>query len=84
MENFFKGLIDKKTLRILNLLFEHGDDLWHIKKISIESEVPLSTTFRIIKKFLRLNIVEKSLVGKLKIYKLAKNKKTDYLKRVLK
>jgi len=79
-----KDLIDQKVERILKTLFENKDELFHINKLSEKSNVPLATTFRIIKRLSSLNIVTSIKIKKFKIYKLNLNKKTKLLMSLIK
>jgi len=83
-ENLLAGLIDSKIERILKIFIENKEEFFHLKKISTQSKVPLTTTFSLVKKLARLNIITISKVGKLKLYKLAANKKTSFLESIIK
>ena len=78
-ESPLSGLIDRKVEKILNVFMQNKGQLFHLKKISSQSKVPLTTTFSIIRKLMHLNILTISKIGKLKLYKLAENKKTSFL-----
>ncbi len=78
------GLIDKKVEKILKLFFENKKELFHINSVSKRSNVPLATTFRIIKRLVNLEIITAVEVGKFKIYKLNANEKTELLARLVK
>ncbi len=82
-DSLLAGLIDPKIERILKVFIQNKEQLFHLKKISSQSKVPLTTTFSIIKKLARLDIIKISKIGKLKLYKLAENKKTSFLETVL-
>jgi len=83
-ESLLSGLIDPKIEKILKVFIQNKEQLFHLKKISSQSKVPLTTTFSIIKKLARLDIIKISKIGKLKLYKLAENKKTSFLETILK
>lgn len=83
-ESLLAGIIDPKLEKILRVFIENKEELFHLKKISAQSKVPLTTTFSLIKKLAKLNIVTISKVGKLKLYKLAENKKTSFLETIIK
>lgn len=82
-ESLLSGLIDPKIEKILKVFIQNKEEFFHLKKISSQSRVPLTTTFSIIKRLAHLNIIKISKVGKLKLYKLAENKKTSFLETVL-
>jgi hypothetical protein len=81
--NFFKGLIDDKTLRVLSLFLKNPDEYYHINKVSEDSKVPLATTFRIMNMLLKNKIIEYNSISKFKIYKLSKNEKTRKIKAII-
>ena len=74
--NVFEDLIDSKILKILRLLAANKNKQFHIKKISVDSEVPLTSTFRIVRKLVALDLINQIKIDKLKIYKFADNEKT--------
>jgi DNA-binding IclR family transcriptional regulator len=76
-------LVDKKIVRILSILIAKPKDFYHIQKLSAESKVPLSSTFRIINKLVRLDYIEIQKIGKFKIYKLKHNEKTAELRKII-
>ena len=79
-----RQLLDKKTLKILDLLLKNKDKIFHLSTISNDSKVPIASTFRIINHLVSLGIVEFTVVGKMKIYKIASNEKIMELDNVLK
>ncbi len=84
MKNVLLGLIDPKILAILKLFLKNPDQLYHLKKISLEAKVPLGTTFRLINKLTKLQILSITTVGKLKLYRLNRNEQTKVLEGALK
>lgn len=82
-ENLLSGLIDPKIEKILKVFLQNKEQFFHLKKISAQSKVPLTTTFSITKKLACLGIISVSKIGKLKLYKIAENKKTSFLEAVL-
>lgn len=72
-------LVDPKIKRILQLLLDHKSRHFHLQQISIEAHVSLSTTFRIIKKLVKLQFIDTTTIGKFKIYRIADNEKTKGL-----
>ena len=81
--NIFRQLIDKKTVRILDLFLKNKNQLFHLNKISEDAKVPLGTTFRLVGKLVSLEILDVVVVGKLKIYKTADNEKVRELEESL-
>lgn len=79
MSGILDGIVDKKIKNILNVFIKNKNELFHIRKISEESNVPISTSFRLIKKLVSLGFVTIIRINKFKVYRLAENKKTDML-----
>ena len=68
-----KALIDPKIYKILRLFLDNKDELFNLNVISSKTKVPIASTFRIVNKILRLNIISIVKVGRTKLYKLNKN-----------
>ncbi|MGV8087400.1 MAG: helix-turn-helix domain-containing protein [Candidatus Woesearchaeota archaeon] len=81
-QKILEGLFDKKMLTILKLFLKKKDQQFYLKEISKQTRVPLATTHRILNKLLESEIIEKTKIKHLKIYKLAENEKTKYLETV--
>jgi len=81
--SLLEGLLDKKIEKILLLFLKNNSELFHLNKISNLTKVPLASTFRIINKLTKLNIIQTIKIGKIKLYKLNKNKKTTKLNKIL-
>ncbi len=79
----FEGLIDEKTLRVLTLFIGNPDEYFHINKVADDTKVPLATTFRIMNALTEKKIIEYKQISKFKIYRLAKNKKTTKLRKLI-
>lgn len=79
MDSILDGLLDKKIKNILNVFIKNKDELFHLKKISEVSNVPIATSFRLMKKLVSLGFVTTIRINKFKVYKLAENKKTGLL-----
>jgi hypothetical protein len=82
-EIVMEGLIDSKLTRVIKTFLRDKDGLFHLKKISNHSKVPLTTTLAITKKLVGLDILEIVVIGKFKLYRLAKNKKTEFIDKVI-
>jgi hypothetical protein len=67
-------IVEPKTLRIVRLFLDKENEIFNLQKISIDAKVPLGSTFRIIKKIAKTDLIETILVGKTKLYRT--NKKT--------
>lgn len=69
-----KGIIDHKIYKILRLFLDNKEELFHLNKISSQAKVPLASTFRIVRKLVRLNLITIVQVGKMKLYKVKRGK----------
>ncbi|MFH1642178.1 MAG: hypothetical protein ABIC04_04725 [Nanoarchaeota archaeon] len=78
------GIIDVKIEKILRMFFNNKEQLFHINKISKDTKVPVATTFRIIKKLVKLDLISYITIGKFKVYKLNLNSKSRLLLKLLK
>lgn len=79
-----RPLIEKKTLTILDLLIKNKQKQFHLSEISNQSKIPLASTFRIINRLASLKIVDVTVIGKFKIYKISENKETKQLEQTIK
>ncbi|MGV8171940.1 MAG: helix-turn-helix domain-containing protein [Candidatus Woesearchaeota archaeon] len=78
-QKILESLFDKKILVILKLFLKKKDQQFYLKEISKQTKVPLASTYRILNRLVELEIIEKTKIKHLKIYKLAENEKTKYL-----
>ena len=78
-----EGLIDPKITRILRMFLRRKGELFHLQKISQEAKVPLTTTHALMKKLVALDFIAFMAVGKFKLYRLAGNKRTKEMERLL-
>lgn len=79
----FEEIVDSKLVKVFKVLSHNSDKYFHLNKLSRVSNVPVSTTFRIVKKMVKIGIVEQMNIDKIKLYKIADNKKTEELRKVL-
>ena len=84
MNDVLDGLMDKKIRNILSVLIKNKDELFHLQKISKLSNVPIASSFRIVKRLVRLGFVAVIRINKFKVYRLEDNKKTKLLVGLLK
>ncbi len=83
-ENLLGNLFDTKSLKILRLFLDDKDKEFYLREISKKVNVPVATTFRIVKRLVELRVVELLMIKKFKLYKLADNDNTIFLEGVLK
>ena len=78
-QKILENLFDKKIMTILKLFLKKKDQQFYLKEISKQTKVPLASTHRILNKLVELEIIERTKIKHLKIYKLTDNEKTKYL-----
>jgi len=71
-------LIDKKTIKIIQLILKRPNEIFHLQKISTEAKVSLGSTHRIISKLKNIELLETILVGKTKLYKLNQKNSKEF------
>ena len=69
--SLIRHLIDRKTLKILDLLLKNKEKYFHLSEISQSSKIPVASTFRIINRLASLGIVDVTMLGKMKIYRIS-------------
>ena len=81
MENqkLLENLFDRKMLTILKLFLKKKDQQLYLQEIAKQAKVPLASTHRILQKLMELEVIERTKIKHLKIYKLADTEKTKYL-----
>lgn len=79
MAGVLDGLVDEKLKTILDVFIKKPKELFHIQKVSDVSKVPLASSFRLIKKLVKLGFLDIIRINKFKLYRLANNKKTKIL-----
>ncbi len=77
--NVLEGLFDKKILKIVRLFLNEKENQFYLREISTKVNVPVATTFRIIKKLLKLSIIEEIKIKKFKLYKIKQGSNTKFL-----
>ncbi len=82
--DIIRCLIEKKTLKILDLLIKNKQKYSHLSEISKQSRIPVASTFRIINRLASINLVEVTIIGKMKIYRISLNNKTKNLESIIK
>ena len=77
-------LFDNKILSVLQLFVENENNQYYLREIAKLTKVSPATTYRILNKLVDLNVLEIQEIKTLKQYILSKNKKTEFLKTVIK
>jgi DNA-binding IclR family transcriptional regulator len=73
----FDGLIDRNTVSILRHFIKHPEDIYYITQVAEITGVPVATTFRIINRMVKSEILEIKKVSRTKLYRLKNTTKTN-------
>jgi len=79
-----RELFDEKIIKIINVFLEEPEKHFSLTQTSSISKVNVATTLRILERLVKKEIVEITLMGKSKFYKLKPGEKTIALNRLLK
>ncbi len=79
MPSLLVELIDPKMVAVLRVFLEQKDKLFHLQKVSRVSGVSLGTTFRLVHRMARLEILEIEKIGEFKLYRLGRSKEIKAL-----
>lgn len=74
-----KEVFDDKLISVLRLFFQDSSKQFYLKELSGLSAVSLATTHRILRKLVRLGIINEVKISKFRVYQLAENEKTEFL-----
>ncbi len=81
--SLLESLFDKKLISVIRLFLNNPEEEFYLREISRESNVPLATTFRILKKLKSLEIIREKTIKKFRIYSLIDDENTVYLRNIL-
>ena len=86
MENLdiLRNLFDSKKISLINILLQNRNKEFYLREISKESDVPLTTTHRILKQLVDLKIVRQINISKFKVYQIEDNEQVMFLASMLK
>jgi uncharacterized membrane protein len=79
-----RQLLDRKTLKILDLIIKNRSKFFHLSDISSKTKVPIGSTFRIVNRLFSLGIIDSTTIGKMKIYRISKKKEARKLFHLIK
>ncbi len=77
--NVLESLFDSKILKIVRLFLNEKDNQFYLREISNKVKVPVATTFRIVKKLLKLGLIQEIKIKKFKLYKLKEGPNITFL-----
>ena len=83
-ENLLENLFDSKSLRVLRLFIDDKNNEFYLREISKRSNVPVTSTFRIVAKLKNLKLIDQIKIKKFKLYKLAETDNVAFLVKMLK
>jgi len=78
-KNILEEFFDRKELAILKLFLFDDTDKFYLREISKRTKIPVATTFRIVRKFKQIGIIDETVIKKTKLYSIAQNKSTKLL-----
>ncbi len=81
MKSALSGIVEPKTLSVLRTFLTGR--LYHLKEASRSSRVPVSTSSRIIRNFLKEGLIEEIKVGKMRLYKIRETEQVKALRRLI-
>ena len=82
-ENLLENLFDSKSLRILRMFIDDKNNEFYLREISKKSNVPVTSTFRIVAKLKELKLIDQIMVKKFKLYRLAETDNAKFLMKLL-
>ena len=77
-------LFDKKILAILNTIINDKTGGMYLGEISKAANVPNATTYRILNKLVKVELIEEVKIKKLKLYKFKRSGKSEFLYKLFK
>lgn len=76
----YSTLIDPKIYKILRLFLDNKKNTFHLNIISQQTNVPIASTFRIVNRLIRYDIVSVIKKGKLNVYRFNKLDEASLIK----
>ncbi len=83
-EEVILNLIDQKIISILKTFIKHENEKLSLSQVAKESNVPIATTHRILKRLQKLKIIHLEHIHKYKLFQLNQNLTTQFLKQLIK
>ena len=76
MNSILEGLVETKRLKLFLTLSKNPEKIYSLTELSKQTKLSITTILRLTQIFTKNHILEQIIVGKIKLYKLAQNKKT--------
>ena len=85
MENqeIIESLFDNKIISILKFFLKNDTNEYYLREIARNTRVSPTSTYRILKKLVELELLELREIKTAKLYKFASNKKSEFIKSML-
>ena len=77
-------LFDEKIISVLKTFVREKDKKFYLREISKITKVPAATTYRILNKLVKLELINQTRIKHLKLYQLSENDNTAFLENILK
>ena len=77
------NLFDKKILNILRLFIKNNDKEFYLREIARNTNVSAASTYRIINKLLKMDVIELRKEKTAKLYRLKDNEITEFLESII-
>lgn len=77
--NILEGLFDPKILKIIRLFLNEKENEFYLREISNKVNVPIATTFRIVRRLLKLGLIEEIKIKKFKLYRIKEGSNIKFL-----
>ncbi len=81
-KEILEGLIDENILKVLKVFINNPDQKFYLRELAKKARVPPATTYRILRKLLKLDLIVESNVKKFKFYGLHESN-ADFLVDIL-
>jgi len=78
------GLLDQKLIKVISLFAKNPEKKFYLSEVSKLSNVNPATTFRILKKLVKENIIIPIVIGKVRVYQLSGGERAKSLSEFLK
>ncbi|RMD45942.1 hypothetical protein D6829_00720 [Candidatus Pacearchaeota archaeon] len=78
------GLLDEKLVKIISLFVRYPEKKFYLSEVSKLSGVNNTSTFRILNRLVAQEIIKPTVIGRVRVYQLAKSEKAYQLAKIIK
>jgi len=78
------GLLDDKLIKIISLFVKYPEKKFYLTEVSKLSGVNNTSTFRIVNRLVTQEIVKSTVIGRVRVYQLAKTERAASLAKMIK